>query len=103
MIDIARFELSFKNIEQLEKQLYFCRLNEIKNINIPCKGLIKKEFFNTTFEYINKNYKELNVTYHYSLNHQYSKDKDTSYKELLGFIKKCNSKKKITNPSFIRL
>jgi len=39
-----RFELSFKNISQLENKLNFCKLNNIKNINIPCKGLIKKEF-----------------------------------------------------------
>ena len=38
-----RFELSFKNISQLENKLNFCKLNNIKNINIPCKGLIKKE------------------------------------------------------------
>ena len=42
----TRFELSFKNISQLEKKLNFCRSNNIKNINIPCKGFIKKELFN---------------------------------------------------------
>ena len=42
----TRFELSFKNITQLENKLNFCKLNNIKNINIPCKGLIKKELFN---------------------------------------------------------
>ena len=41
-----RFELSFKNISQLENKLDFCKINRIKNINIPCKGLIKKDFFN---------------------------------------------------------
>ena len=43
-----RFELSFKNITQLDNKLNFCRLNNIKNINIPSKGLIKKELFNST-------------------------------------------------------
>jgi len=65
-----RFELSFKNISQLEKKLNFCRLNNIKNINIPCKGPIKKELFNSTINYISKNFYEINVTYHYSLYHQ---------------------------------
>ena len=74
-----RFELSFKNISQLEKKLNFCRINKIKNINIPCKGLIKKELFNSTINYISKNSHEFNVTYHYSLCHQYSRNKNKSY------------------------
>ena len=82
-----RFELSFKNISQLENKLNFCKLNNIKNINIPCKGLIKKELFNSTIKYISKNFNEFNVTYHYSLYHQYSKNKDESYQYFLDFIK----------------
>ena len=82
-----RFELSFKNISQLENKLNFCKLNNIKNINIPCKGLIKKELFNSTINYISKNFHEFNVTYHYSLYHQYSKNKNKSYKDFLDFIK----------------
>jgi len=70
-----RYELSFKNISQLENKLNFCRLHNIRNINIPCKGLIKKELFNSTIKYISKNFNEFNVTYHYSLYHQYSKIK----------------------------
>ena len=63
----TRFELSFKNISQLDNKLNFCILNNIKNINIPCKGVIKKDLFNSTIKYISKNYDEFNVTYHYSL------------------------------------
>ena len=85
-----RFELSFKNISQLENKLNFCRSNNIKNINIPCKGFIKKELFNSTFNYISKNFHEFNVTYHYSLYHQYSKNKNKSYQEFLDFIKKSH-------------
>jgi len=81
-----RFELSFKNISQLEKKLNFCRLNNIKNINIPCKGPIKKDLFNSTIKYISKNYNEFNVTYHYSLFHQYSKNKEKSYQDFLDFV-----------------
>jgi len=55
----TRFELSFKNITQLENKLNFCKLNNIKNINIPCKGLIKKELFNYTINYISKNFMNL--------------------------------------------
>ena len=87
MNNSIRFELSFKNISQLEKKLNFCRLNSIKNINIPCKGLIKKELFNTTIYYISKNYHELNVTFHYSLYHQYSKNNNKSYQDFLDFVK----------------
>ena len=83
----TRFELSFKNITQLENKLNFCKINNIKNINIPCKGLIKKELFNYTFNYISKNFHEFNVTYHYSLYHQYSKNKDKSYQDFLDFVK----------------
>jgi len=82
-----RFELSFKDISQLDNKLNFCKLNNIKNINIPCKGIIKKEFFNSTIKYISKNFNEFNVTYHYSLYHQYSKNKDNSYKDFLDFVK----------------
>ncbi len=83
----VRFELSFKNIAQLENKLNFCKLNNIKNINIPCKGLIKKDLFNSTIKYISKNYSEFNVTYHYSLYHQYSKNKERSYQDFLDFVK----------------
>jgi len=86
-----RFELSFKNIAQLEKKLNFCKLNNIKNINIPCKGLIKKELFNYTINYISKNFHEFNVTYHYSLYHQYSKNKNKSYQDFLDFIKNSHT------------
>jgi len=82
-----RFELSFKNISQLENKLNFCKLNNIKNINIPCKGIIKKDLFNSTIKYISKNYNEFNVTYHYSLYHQYSKNKEKSYQDFLDFVK----------------
>ncbi len=86
-----RFELSFKNIFQLENKLNFCKLNKIKNINIPCKGLIKKELFNSTIKYISKNHHEFNVTYHYSLYHQYSKNKSKSYQDFLDFIKNSHT------------
>ena len=76
MISNLRFELSFKNISQLENKLNFCKLNRIKNLNIPCKGPIKKDFFNTTIKYISNNHQEFNVTYHYSLYHQYYCNKE---------------------------
>jgi hypothetical protein len=87
MISNLRFELSFKNISQLENKLNFCKLNKIKKINIPCKGSIKKNLFNSTIQYITKNYQEFNVTYHYSLYHQYSQNIEKSYQELLDFLK----------------
>jgi len=92
MIDNLRFELSFKNISQLENKLNFCKFNKIKNINIPCKGVIKKELFNSTIHYISKNFREFNLTYHYSLYHQYSQNKEKSYHDLLDFIEnsQCN-------------
>ena len=88
-----RFEISFKNISQLEDKLNFCKLNNIKNINIPCKGLIKKDLFNSTIKYISKNYYQFNVTYHYSLYHQYSKNKEKSYKDFLDFVKSSQTNK----------
>ncbi len=87
MISNLRFELSFKDISQLENKLNFCKLNKIKNINIPCKGIIKKDFFNSTIKYISKYHQEFNVTYHYSLYHQYSQNKEKSYQDLLDFLK----------------
>ena len=44
MIDNLRFEISFKNIFDLDKKLNFCKINNIYNINVPCKGLIKRIF-----------------------------------------------------------
>ena len=93
MINNLRFELSFKNISQLENKLKFCKFNNIKNINIPCKGTIKKELFNSTIKFISKNFQEFNVTYHYSLYHQYSKNKEKSYQDFLEFIKNSHSNK----------
>ncbi len=91
MINNLRFELSFKNISQLENKLNFCKFNKISNINIPCKGPIKKELFNSTINYIARNFKEFDVTYHYSLYHQYSKNKEKSYQALLDFLKNSYS------------
>ena len=54
-----RFELSFKDILQLENKLNFCISNNINKINIPCKGLLKKDFLNETIKYIGENYKNL--------------------------------------------
>jgi len=93
MIKNLRFELSFKNITQLNKQLYFCKFNGIKNINIPCKGLIKKDLFNSTINYISQNFKEFHVTYHYSLYHQYTKNKNNSYQKFLNFVKNSSFNK----------
>ncbi len=90
MINNLRFELSFKDISQLEKKLNFCISNKINKINIPCKGSIKKEFLIETVHYICENYKELDVIFHYSLYHQYSKNIENSYLEFLNFIQKCN-------------
>ena len=90
MTNNLRFELSFKNINQLENKLQFCISNKINKINIPCKGVIKKQFLNEIVEYIGENYKGLDVIYHYSLYHQYIKNRDISYINFLNFIKKCN-------------
>ncbi len=91
MINNLRFELSFKNIPQLEKKLNFCKKNNLKKINIPCKGSIKKDFYLESIKYINKNYSDLDMIYHYSLFHQYSKNKDNSYFEFLNFISFCKT------------
>ena len=91
MINNLRFELSFKNISQLEKKLNFCKFNKIKNINIPCKGIIKRDFFYSIIRYILKNYEEFNVTYHYSLYHQYNLNKEKSYQDLFDFLKNSYS------------
>ena len=93
MIKNLRFELSFKDVSQLEEKLNFCKLKRINNINIPCKGLIKKQFYNSSIEYIKNNHKDFNVVFHYSLYYQYSKNKQNSYLEFLNFYKNCLSYK----------
>ena len=94
MINNLRFELSFKNISQLETKLNFCKFNKIRNINIPCKGPIKKDLLNLTIDFISKNFPEFNVTYHYSLFHQYSKNKEKSYQDFLKILKNSYSNTK---------
>ena len=90
MVNNFRYELNFKNIPQLENKLSFCNFHGINNINIPCKGIIKKNLLNSTIEYIKKYHNKFNVVYHYSLYHQYNKNKDISYQDFLDFIKICN-------------
>ena len=84
MINDLRFELSFKDIPQLEKKIKFCISNNISKINIPCKGVIKKEFLNQSIEYIGEKYRDLDVIYHYSLQHQYKKNSKVSFLEFLN-------------------
>ena len=94
LIKNFRFELSFKNLSQLENKLNFCIVNQINKINIPCKGSIKKDLFENTFQYINNNFQDLDVVYHYSLMNQYERNKENSYQKLLDFINKSSSNKK---------
>ena len=91
MIPPFRLELSFKDIDQLKRKIEFCNENNIYRINIPCKGLIKKSFLLEVVDYLGIYQKKLDVIYHYSLFHQYSKNKKESYKYLLDFFKKCSS------------
>ena len=69
MINDLRFELSFKSISQLENKLNFCISNNINKINIPCKGVIKKDFLNETIKYVGQNYK--NLDNHLFFSHHY--------------------------------
>ncbi len=91
MLKNFRYELSFKNILQLEYKLKFCRSNKLNKINIPCKGIIKKEFLLQIIDYIGQNYYDMDVVYHYSLYHQYTKNRNISYLEFIDFINKCNT------------
>ncbi len=93
MINNYRFELSFKNLDQLKMKIEFCLAKNIKSINIPCKGVIKKEFLYEVIEFIGINYSQLDVIYHYSLFHQFSRNNDNSYKEFLYFIQECKKYK----------
>ena len=91
MFEQFRTEISFKNIEQMNKKIEFCNENSINKINIPCKGNIKKDFLLEIVEYIGLNHSNLDVIYHYSFYHQYFKNKHKSFEYFLNFIDKCNS------------
>ncbi len=91
MFEELRLEISFKNIEQMKMKIDFLQNNNISKINIPCKGLMKKDFLLEIVEYIGKNYPSLDVVYHYSLYHQYTKNNLDSYKYFVKFIEKCVS------------
>ncbi len=82
-----RVEISFKDLNQLKNKIDFLLNRDIYKINIPCKGLIKKDFLLEAVKYIGTNYKEAEVIYHYSLFHQFSKDQNNSLNDLLRFIK----------------
>ena len=82
-----RVEISFKDLKQLKNKIEFLLNKDIYKINIPCKGLIKKDFLLETIKYIGTNYKEVEVVFHYSLSHQFSKDQNNSLNDLLKFIK----------------
>ena len=82
-----RVEISFKDLNQLKNKIEFLLNKNIYKINIPCKGVIKKDFLLEVVKYLGKNYKEVEVVYHYSLFHQYSKDLNNSLNELFKFIK----------------
>ena len=81
-----RVEISFKDLKQLKKKIDFLLNRGIYKINIPCKGLIKKDFLLEVIKYIGTNYKEVEVIYHYSLFHQFSKDQNNSLNDLLKFM-----------------
>ena len=91
MFEPFRAEVSFKSIEQLTQKIEFLIKNNIFNINIPCKGNIKKELLFETVKYLGENHNNLNVVYHYSFYHQYIKNKKESYEYFLNFIHKCHS------------
>ena len=90
MLNELRLEISFKDIPDLKKRLDFCIKNNFRKINIPCKGFIKKDFLKEVVDFIGINYKNIDVIYHYSLHHQYTKNKIVSYENLLKFIEKSN-------------
>ncbi len=81
-----RVEISFKDLKQLKNKIDFLLNKNIYKINIPCKGLIKKDFLLEVIKYIGTNYKEVEVVYHYSLFHQFSKNQNNSLNDLLKFI-----------------
>ncbi len=91
MFNKSRFEISFKNIEELKRKIDFCLNNKINRINIPCKGIIKKEFLSEVVKFISFNYNNVDVKYHYSFYHQYSKNKQVSYENFLDFVDLNNS------------
>ena len=86
MFNNLRVEISFKDLDQLNKKLEFCVNKKIYKINIPCKGNIKKDFLLEVVKFIGIKYKSLDVIYHYSLYHQFHKNRSLSYQKFLNFI-----------------
>ena len=93
MIGESRLELSFKDLYQLKKKLEFCRENDIYKINIPCKGNIKKDLLIDAVKFIGTYYQKFEVIYHYSLYHQFYKNKSNSYDKFLKFLETITSYK----------
>ncbi len=91
MFESFRAEISFKSLDQLNEKIEFLIKHNIFNINIPCKGNIKKDFLFETIQYLGENYTNLNIVYHYSFYHQYIKNKKESFDYFLDFVDKCSS------------
>ena len=86
MFNNFRVEISFKDLDQLERKLDFCLNNKIYRINIPCKGNIKKDFLLDVIRFISVKYKNIDVIYHYSFYHQFHKNRSLSYQNFLNFL-----------------
>ena len=86
MLNNFRVEISFKDLDQLKKKLDFCINKKIFNVNIPCKGNIKKDFLLEVVKFISVKYKNLDVIYHYSFYHQFHKNRTISYQYFLRFL-----------------
>ena len=91
MLVDPRYEISFKNLDQLNKKLDFCADRKINKINIPCKGNIKKDFLLEVVKYLGENHRNLKIVYHYSLFHQFIRNNNVSFDYFIKFIELINN------------
>ena len=85
-----RVELSFKSLNQLEKQLLFCIKNNIFNLNIPCKSYLRNKDLIDSVKFIKNLDKRFDIIPHYSLFYQYELNIYKSYQKLSKFLAYMN-------------
>ena len=83
----VRIEISFKSLDELALLLKFYHENNIYKLNIPCKNILKKQMLLNAIEFSREQYPCIDIIPHFSIQHQYTKNKSITLDDLLIFLK----------------
>ena len=114
-VNDLRMEISFQSFDELRQILLFYQQNNIYKINIPCKNKLKKDLLLRSIQISRHEFPSINIIPHFSIQHQFRKNKLNTLEYLDYFIKSvqelgCNevllisgSQKKKTIDSLVAL